>query len=91
MKSLTKYFIWFIFAILLTGNVFIFLNSIKLSDEINHFEKETKNLHQENLNIENKIYEVDSLQYAASMASELDFTQKAEPIYLENLKYAKNQ
>ena len=91
MQSLTKYFIWFIFAILLTGNVFIFLNSIKLSDEINHFEKETKNLHQENLNIENKIYEVDSLQYAASMASELDFTQKAEPIYLENLKYAKNQ
>jgi len=91
MKSLTRYSIWVIFLVLVSANIYVFLNSLKLSDEINHFENEIKNLHQENLNIENKIYEVNSLKYAASIASELDFTQKAQPIYLENLKYAKGQ
>ncbi|MBI4226237.1 hypothetical protein HY612_03950 [Candidatus Roizmanbacteria bacterium] len=64
---------------------------MKLSDKINHFEKEIKNLHQENLTLENKIYAVDSLQYAASIAAQFDFNQKAQPMYLENLKYARGQ
>ncbi len=48
-------------------------------------------LHQENLNLENDVFKVDSLQYATSIASEMDFTQKSDVMYLEDLKYAKNQ
>lgn len=91
MKFITKYIIWTIFLILLSANVYIFVHSIKLANEINRFEKEMRAFHQENLILENKIYEVDSLQYAASMAARLDFSEKAQPLYLENLKYARNQ
>lgn len=91
MKLLTKYSIWAIFLILLSANIFIYLTSLKLGDKISRFENETKKLHQENLALENNIYEIDSLQYAASLAAELDFTQKAQPVYLENLKFAQSQ
>ncbi|MBI4008897.1 hypothetical protein HY357_01575 [Candidatus Roizmanbacteria bacterium] len=91
MNLLTKHTIAIIFFLLLSANVFVFIHSIKLSDEINHFEKEIKVLHQENLSLENKMYEIDSLQYASSIATQLNFTDKAQPIYLENLKYARSQ
>ena len=90
MKHLTKFSIWAVFLVLVSANIFVFLNGLKLSDKINHFEKDIKNLHQENLGLENKIYEVDSLQYAASLAAQLDFTQKAQPVFLDNLKYARS-
>ena len=64
---------------------------MKLSDQVNHFENQINKLHQENLNLEGKIFAVDSLQYAASMAAQFDFSQKAQPVYLENLKYARSQ
>lgn len=89
MRKLTGFLIWVIFLVLVSVNIYVFINSLKLSDNINRFEKEIKTLHQENLGLENRIYEVDSLQYAASLAGRLDFTQKAQPVYLDNLKYAK--
>ncbi len=91
MKLVYKYTIWLIFFALLATNIFIFLHSIKLSDEINHFEKEISALHQENLQLANKIYAVDSFQNAASLAAQLDFTKKAQPVYLDDLKYALNR
>ncbi len=91
MNQLTKYTISAIFLALISANIYVFLNSLKLSDKINLFEKEIKSLHQENLGLENKIYEVDSLQYAASLAAQLDFTQKAQPTLFENLKFARSQ
>ena len=91
MKNLTKFLVWAIFLILVSANIYVFLNSLKLSDNINRFEKEIKVLHQQNLSLENRVYEVDSLQFAASLAGQLDFTQKAQPVYLDNLKYARGQ
>lgn len=91
MKNLTKFLVWVIFLVLVSANVYVFLNSLKLSDNINRFEKEIKVLHQENLSLENRIDDVDSLQFAASLADQLDFTQKAQPVYLDNLKYARGQ
>ncbi len=91
MKLLSKSIIWGIFAVLVVVNIFIFVNSIGLSDNINKFESDTKTLHQENLNLENEVYQIDSLQYAASVAASLNFSQKAQPIFLENLKYALNR
>jgi hypothetical protein len=93
MKQLLvlKHFIFITLVILLLCNIFVFLQSIKLGDQINKYEKEINRLHQENLILENNVYEVDSLQYASSMAAMLNFTQKAEPTFLDELKYARNQ
>lgn len=91
MKTISKSLIWSVFLILITVNIFVFVHSIKLSDEINQFEAETKTLHQENSSLENQMYQIDSLQYAASVAASFNFTQKAQPVYLENLKYALNR
>ncbi len=91
MKNIGKLVIWLVFIGLLVCNVFIFLHSIELSDEINHFENEIARLHQENLNLSDKIYEVDSFQHAASLAAQLDFSKKAQPLYLDDLKYALNR
>ena len=90
MKQLTKFSIWTLFLVLISANIYIFLQSIQLSDKINHFAKANKTLHRENLTLENKIYDVDSLKYASSMAAQLDFSHKAQPVYLDNLQYARN-
>lgn len=89
--NIIKKFIWVTFFILLIANVFIFVHSITLGNEINRFETEIKKLHQENIKLSNKTYEIDSLQYASSMAAQLDFTQTAKPIYLDEQTYALNR
>ncbi|OGK10025.1 hypothetical protein A2767_00100 [Candidatus Roizmanbacteria bacterium RIFCSPHIGHO2_01_FULL_35_10] len=90
MKNLSKFSLWAIFLILVSANVYVFIHSIKLSDKINHYETDIRTLHRENLILENKIYDVNSLKYASSMAAQLDFTQKAQPVFLDNLQYARN-
>lgn len=91
MKNAGKFIIWLVFTGLLVCNVFVFLRSIELSDEVNHYEREIAVLHQENLNLANKIYEVDSFQHASSLAAQLDFSKKAQPLFLDDLKYALNR
>ena len=80
-----------IFALLCAMQVYLFLSGITLGDEINHFEKETKKLKSDNLDLEKKLYSVESLTHAASQAASLNFTQKATPIYLNNLGIAMNR
>jgi len=89
--NIFKRSVWVIFFILLSINIFIFVHSITLGSEINFYEKEIKKVHQENIELSNKTYEIDSLQYAASMAANLEFTQTAKPFYLEGQKYALNK
>ena len=84
--------VWVTFFVLLFVNIFIFVRSIALGSEINFYEKEIKKVHQENIELSNKTYEIDSLQYAASLAARLEFTQSVKPFYLEGLnKYALNR
>jgi hypothetical protein len=85
-----KLIISFFFVILVIGNFYTFVNSIKLSDDINRFENKIIKLKQDNLILENKIYDIDSLRFASSMAAQLNFSITSEPIYLDNLKYALN-
>lgn len=80
--------VWLFFVFLLAANIYIFLSGMNLSEKINTYEKETRRLHQENIDLEAKAYEANSLQYAASRAAELDFTKKAEPYFLDNLRVA---
>ena len=88
MKKIFTNFIWLIFFGLLIGNVWIFISGIKVSEEVNRLEKETTRLHQENIELANKINAVTSLQYTASMAAKLDFTEKPTPLVIENVPYA---
>ena len=80
--------VWLFFVFLLAANIYIFLSGMNLSEKINTYEKETRRLHQENIDLEAKAYEANSLQYAASRAAELDFTKKAEPYFLDTLRVA---
>jgi len=77
------------FIVLVGANVAIFVHSIRLSDEINRFERDLKTVHQENLSLEKKVNEIDSLRFADSIAASLGFVKKAQPLYLDHLKYAK--
>ncbi len=87
-KNTTVFAIWIIFFILIGINIFIFLSGMKLSEKINYFETETKRLRTENVDLEKKAYEASSLQHAASVAAQLDFKKKAEPYFLDSLRYA---
>lgn len=80
-----------LFVGLMVANIYVFLSGVALGDEINHYEKEITRLHQENLDIEKKVYDAESLNYAASMAAAMDFSKKTTPVYLDNLKYAFKQ
>jgi len=91
MKQLIKYGIWIIMPVLLFANMFIFVSGIVLGNQISHFEKETKKIHQQNVELDRQTSHLDSLDYAASIAASLDFVKRSPPIVLENLKYALNR
>ena len=78
----------FIFA-LISANAYIFVNGISLSNEVTHFETETKKLYTENMDLETKVYALDSLKFASSVATQLNFTRNEEPIYMNGLSYAR--
>lgn len=91
MKNVYKNIVLVVFLTLMIGNMYVFLSGVALGDEINHYEKEITRLHQENLEIEKKVYDVESLNYAASIAAQFDFSKHTTPVYLDNLKYALNR
>ncbi|MBI1862812.1 hypothetical protein HYS00_01690 [Candidatus Microgenomates bacterium] len=86
--TIVKPLIVFMFIGLAVANIGIFISSMQLSDKITYYSRESKRLKEENQDLEQKIYEVNSLQKAASQAAELDFTKKAQPNYLNNLGVA---
>lgn len=86
--SVVKPLIILVFLGLAIANIGIFISSMQLSDKITFYDVETKRLKQVNLDLEQKIYEVNSLQKAASAAAKLEFNKKAEPNYLQNLGIA---
>jgi hypothetical protein len=86
--SIVKPLIVLMFFALAVANVGIFISSMHLSDKITFYDQESKRLKEENLELEQKIYEINSLQKAASAAAELKFNKKAQPNYLQNLGVA---
>ncbi len=91
MKKFVKLSLYLAFGLLIAVNVFVFVSGMSLSQEINKLEVETKKLKRENMELENKLYQTNSLEFASIFAEDLDFTQKAEPHYLENLGFAKKE
>lgn len=90
MKFFAKHFIWIIVIGLFVANVFVFVSGVQLSDEIMHYDQEIKRYTQENMELEKKAFDIGSLQHAASMAADLQYTEKIAPTYLDNLKFAFN-
>ncbi len=88
MKLLANSAIWFVFFGLMIGNVYVFMQGISLSDQIHQYENDMKQLRQENIELETRIYKVESITYAASLAAELDYNKKAEPVFFGEKKYA---
>jgi len=91
MKKNIKNIIWPILFILVVSNIYIFVSGIKISDEINRYESEITKIHQENIDLEKKTYEVESLKYTASMAASLNFIEKPAPLILNKAAYALNR
>jgi hypothetical protein len=91
MKTIIKSIFFVVFASLVVANVYIFVSSIKLGERITFYESEIKKLHNANIELEQKVYKVNSLQYSASQAAALDFTKKVEPIYLDKLHFAQKE
>jgi cell division protein FtsL len=75
-------------AVLLFFNVYVFVSNLRLGDEIKTFDKKIVFLRQENLDLETKIFKLNSYENIASVAAQLNFVKKEMPVYLEDLKYA---
>lgn len=84
-----KSIIGVLFTLLIAANIFAFVMSMKQSQNIQNFEAKTQQLKLENSELEEAMYSINSLQYAASHAAELAFTAKAKPYYLHPLGVAK--
>lgn len=74
---------------LVLGNAYIFVEGIELGNEVSRYEKEIKKLYAANMALENKVYALDSLQFAASVASRLEYAEGGEPIYLSGPNFAR--
>lgn len=91
MKAILKNALIVFFFILLISNVGIFVSGMYLGDDINRYDGEVTKLTRENSILEKEVYQVGSLQYAASLSAHLNFTKQSQPVYFENLKYALNR
>jgi hypothetical protein len=87
MNRYIKQIIGVVFLGLVAINIFIFLNGVNLSNDVHFFESEIHKLQQENMELEKKVYKVESLMNTASIAAELGYTS-GQPVYLEKPGYA---
>jgi len=59
-----------------------------LSQKIVFYEKSTQELKKENSELEAYLYRINSLQHISSQAALLDFSKKADPYFLDSLRFA---
>ncbi len=91
MKLTLNTFISLALIILVGVNIGIFVKGVGLSDEINYYEKELKQLKQQNVEYEYKIYALESISQTASIAAQLDYGTFNDPLYVEHPQYAYNK
>lgn len=88
MKISFNAIIFLTICLLVTVNIAIFVKGIELGKDINYYEKELKNLQQQNIELEQKVYKLESHDLSASYAAELDYGKYNEPIYFQLPAYA---
>lgn len=91
MKIDLRIIVVIVFFLLSGLNIFLFTKGLILTEAVNHLEKETIRLKLENNHLERELYYQTSLSQLKKKAKIMGFTQKAEPLFLDNLKYAFNQ
>jgi cell division protein FtsL len=91
MKKILLSLIWTTFLALIAVNLYIFVSGIQIGAKMNGLEDKSVKLQKENLDLENNLVEIDSFEHASSIAAQLNFNQKAQAIYIENLPYALNR
>lgn len=84
MKKNYHVLFYVLFLVMGVAHLYLFVSGITLGDRISKYENLTKVLRQDNIDLEKKLYNVESLTYAASQAAKLKFTQKTTPLYLES-------
>ncbi len=85
-----KNIFWIVIAVFIVANLVIFLQGLTLGDQIARYESQIIKLKDENTDLEKKVYELQSFSRASSVAAQLSYTKKANPLYIDNLLYAKN-
>ena len=88
MKKIHQIPITLLFIGLSIFHIYLFVSGIALGEEINNFEHEIKKLRTENIDLEQKLYNIESLSHAASAAARMEFIKKVTPVYLDNLTIA---
>lgn len=91
MHKLIKYIGAFLFLGLLAVNIHIFVSTIQLSENVTQLEQKITTLRKQNIELESKLFSVDSYSYASSIASSLDFTKSSTPLYIDSNQYAYNK
>lgn len=74
---------------LIAINIYLFAKSALLGDEIQKIERDISKIKVANSELEKKLYTASSLQNLEQVANDLGFTKKTEPLFLDNLNYAK--
>ncbi len=91
MKTIITYSIWVFFVGLVVVNIFIFVASIRMGAEMNVSEQKIETLRRQNMEMEDTVVSLNSFQYASSLAATLNFTRRAQPVYLDTVSYALNR
>lgn len=87
--NLNKFFT-LICAILVIVNVTYFIKGVGLSDEVNYYEKQVTKYKHANIEIEQQIYALESLNKTASLAGELKYGKYNDPLFVDKPQYAYN-
>lgn len=91
MKIIFRNILIILLPILVFSNIYVFVYGFSLGEQANHYEADTRIIHQENIELEKRLFEVESLRYTASKAAELGFYVKPTPFIIDNFKYALNR
>lgn len=91
MRLSINTFIIGIIILLIGVNIAIFIQGIKLGNEISYYETEIASLNQENIEWEQEIYKIESHVWTASLAAELNYGKYNAPMYSQLPKYARNK
>lgn len=80
-----------VIVILIGVNVFIFIRGLRLGSEISFYETELTTFKEQNIELEQKIYKLESHVWTASLAAELEYGKYNDPIYTEPPRFALNK
>ncbi len=77
--------------ILMALNIFVFTKLVKMRHDSYLYEQKLSKLKEENILLENKLYQVSSLKYISTIAPKLGFVKQSEPVTLQELFFAYNK